>query len=204
MPISPGLHPKATTGRLIGYARVSTNDQRLDLQISALKSAGCSKIFADQGMSGAKASRPELDGAMNQLRHGDTLVVYKLDRLGRSVLNLADIITRFDPEGIHFCSLTEGIDTTTPGGKLVFHVFAAVAEFGRDLIRENTMEGLKAARQRGARIGRPPSLTKADLVEIERLIHAEGLSHRQVADQFQVSESTVQRGLRQHLADASA
>jgi len=188
--------PMSETGKLIGYARVSTDDQRLDLQLDALSRAGCQAIYHDAGISGSKAERPGLDEALKTLTEGDTLVVYKLDRLGRSVLHLTDLVTRFENDGIQFCSLTEGIDTTTAGGKLIFHVFAAVAEFTRDLIRENTIEGLKAARERGAKIGRPPLLSVGDIVEAHRYIHQEGKTQHEAAERFGVSESTLQRGLR--------
>ena len=152
MSIWPDLEPH---GAKIGYGRVSTLEQKLDMQLDALNAVQCDKIFSDQGVSGAKASRPGLDKALRVLSPGDMLVVFKLDRLGRSVLHLADLLTRFHNEDIHFCSLSEGINTATPGGKLVFHVFAAVAEFQRDLIRENTIHGLQAARDRDKSWGGP-------------------------------------------------
>jgi len=129
------------------------------------------------------------------------LVVYKLDRLGRSVLNLADLITRLDANGIQFCSLTEGIDTTTPGGKLVFHVFAAVAEFSRNLIRENTCAGLKAARERGVQIGRPRCLTDEQVLEAQSYMQKRGKSSDEAAARFGVSASTLRRSIRR--AEAS-
>lgn len=189
--------------RLVGYARVSTEDQKLDMQLDALKRAGCDKVFYDHGVSGAKADRPGLDEALAALVEGDTLVVYKLDRLGRSVLHLADLITRLDNEGVQFCALSEGINTRTFGGKLVYHVFAAVAEFNRDLIRENTCAGLKAARERGVRIGRPPLLSDADVLEAHRFINQEGKTYEQAARRFRVSESTLQRGLRRLQVDSA-
>lgn len=196
--------PTSATSKLVGYARVSTDDQRLDMQLDALQRAGCDVVYHDHGVSGAKVKRPGLDEAISALVEGDTLVVYKLDRLGRSVLHLADLVTRLDNEGVQFCSLTEGIDTTTAGGKLIFHVFAAVAEFGRDLIRENTIESLRAARERGSRIGRPPLLSQADILEIHRLIHQEGSSVEQAANRFGVSESTIHRSLRRFIMDTAA
>ncbi len=174
------------------------------MQLDALMRASCAMIYHDHGVSGAKAKRPGLDEALAALRPGDTLVVYKLDRLGRSVLHLADLVTRLDNEGVQFCSLTEGIDTTSAGGKLVFHIFAAVAEFGRDLIRENTLEGMRAARERGSKIGRPPLLTEDDIMEAHRYIHQEGATWQQTASRFQVSESTLQRGLRRLSVDSAA
>lgn len=184
-----------TTGtqRLIGHARVSTNGQKLDLQLDALSRAGCDEVFRDHGVSGAKASRPGLDAALRGLVEGDVLVVYKLDRLGRSVLHLADLLTRLDNQGVHFCSLTEGINTTTPGGKLVFHVFAAVAEFHRDLIRENTINGQAAARRRGKHIGRPRLMRDVVIVEAHRWMQQEGRTVDETAAQFNVSRSTLMR-----------
>lgn len=190
------LKPATSNGRLIGYARVSTDDQRLDMQLNALKRAGCNRIFHDHGVSGGKAERLGLDEAVEALVEGDTLVVYKLDRLGRSVLHLSDLLVRLDKEGIQFCSLTEGIDTTTPGGKLVFHVFAAVSEFSRDLIRENTCAGLRAARERGAIIGRPKSLTDEVVVEAHRFLNQDGKTYEQAAARFGVSESTLVRSFK--------
>jgi DNA invertase Pin-like site-specific DNA recombinase len=138
----------------LGYARVSTDDQTLNLQLDALAKAGCERIFKDV-ISGAKDVRPGLDQALAALRSGDTLVVWKLDRLGRNLKGLIDLMNEFATKGVGFQSLTEQIDTTTPGGKLIFHVFAALAEFERDLIRERTNAGLSASRARGKIGGRP-------------------------------------------------
>lgn len=191
---SPLLPPISESARRIGYARVSTPDQRLDMQLDALNGADCTQIFSDHGVSGGKASRPGLDEALEALRPGDVLVVFKLDRLGRSVLHLADLLTRFEREGIHFCSLAEGINTTTPGGKLVFHVFAAVAEFQRDMIRENTVLGLAAARERGKKIGRPFALEPDQILEGHRHVTQLGTPMYIVADRFNVSYATLKRG----------
>src|SRR6266436_3013738 len=139
---------------LIGYARVSTQDQTLDLQTDALKHAGCEKIFTDM-TSGAKAERPGLQEAMHHLRAGDTLVVWRLDRLGRTLKHLIATVTELSDQDIGFMSLQESIDTTTSGGKLIFHIFGALAEFEREIIRERTNAGLQAARARGRMGGRP-------------------------------------------------
>src|SRR5437762_9291746 len=139
---------------LIGYARVSTQDQHLHLQQDALKNAGCLKIFTDT-ISGSTTERKGLDEALEFLRSGDTLVVWRLDRLGRSMKRLIDTVTQLKNKGIGFKGLSENIDTTTLGGKLIFHVFGSLAEFERDLIRERTQAGLLAARARGRRGGRP-------------------------------------------------
>jgi DNA invertase Pin-like site-specific DNA recombinase len=143
---------------LIGYARVSTTDQTLDLQKDALEKTGCARIFTDTA-SGAKAERIGLEEAMSHLRKGDTLVVWRLDRLGRSLKHLIETITALNNRGIGFKSITESIDTTTSGGKLIFHIFGALAEFERDIIRERTQAGLNAARARGRKGGRPKALT---------------------------------------------
>ena len=137
----------------IGYCRVSSNDQTLNLQKDALKKAGCEKIFSDTG-SGASSSRPGLDQCLDQLRKGDTLVVWRLDRLGRSLKHLLTLVEDFSNRGIEFVSLTEAIDTTTSGGKLVFSIFGAIAEFERQIIKERTNAGLASARARGRKGGR--------------------------------------------------
>jgi DNA invertase Pin-like site-specific DNA recombinase len=145
-------------GHLLGYARVSTTDQQPQLQVDALERAGSYRVFTETA-SGTRTERPTLEQLLDQLRPGDTLVVWKLDRLGRSLRHLVDTVTGLAERGVGFCSLQEAIDTTTPGGKLVFHVFAALAEFERDLIRERTNAGLAAARVRGRHGGRPPVMT---------------------------------------------
>lgn len=150
----------------IGYARVSTADQHLRMQEDALKAAGCEEIYTDV-ISGVKSYRPGLDKALNYLREGDTLIVCKLDRLGRSMQHLIQTITSLQERKISFKSLQENIDTTTSGGKLIFHMFSALAEFERDLIQERTQAGLKAARARGKMGGRPPLL---DTRQINRMI----------------------------------
>ncbi|MBD2044088.1 recombinase family protein [Coleofasciculus sp. FACHB-64] len=137
----------------IGYCRVSSNDQTLNLQKDALKKAGCEKIFSDT-VSGAKESRPGLDKCLDQLREGDTLIVWRLDRLGRSLKHLLTLVENFSTRGIGFVSLTEAIDTTSSGGRLVFSIFGAIAEFERQIIRERTNAGLTAARSRGKKGGR--------------------------------------------------
>src|SRR4030081_3294342 len=147
---------------LIGYARVSTADQTLALQQDALTKAGCDQIFTDTA-SGAISERTGLEQALSHLRPGDTLVVWKLDRLGRSLRHLIDTVAELERRDIGFRSLQENIDTTSPGGKLIFHIFGALAEFERDLIRQRTLAGLAAARARGRAGGRPPSMTPTKL-----------------------------------------
>ena len=156
---------------LIGYARASTEEQNPDFQSDALKSASCEKIFTDQ-ISGTKARRPGLEEALSHLRAGDTLVVWRLERLGRSLRHLIDIVTTLQEQGVGFKSLTEAIDTTTSGGKLVFHIFGALAEFERELIRERTHAGLRAARARGRNGGRRMKLTAKQLKIARQLYNA--------------------------------
>src|SRR4051795_8198611 len=153
---------------LIGYARVSTNEQNLDLQRDALNKAGCTEIYTDN-VSGTKATRPGLTEALSHLRSGDTLVVWRLDRLGRSLRHLIDTVTELQERGIGFKSVTESIDTTTSGGKLVFHIFGALAEFEREIIRERTQAGLQAARTRGKLGGRPKALSEKQVQMLRNL-----------------------------------
>ncbi|WP_441711623.1 recombinase family protein [Hyphomicrobium sp. 2TAF46] len=144
---------------LIGYARVSTDDQNLDLQIDALNQARCDRIFCDQGYSGVLRSRPALDDAMLLLTPGDTLVTWKLDRLGRSLSHLISLVAELEVRGVAFRSISDAIDTRTAGGRLQFHMLGALAEFERSLISERTKAGMAAARARGTRLGRPAKLT---------------------------------------------
>ena len=156
---------------LIGYARISTHEQTLDLQQDTLKQAGCDRIFTDI-VSGTKAIRPGLTEALSHLRQGDTLVVWRLDRLGRSLPHLIATVTDLQEKGVGFKSITEAIDTTTSGGKLVFHIFGALAEFERELIRERTHAGLRAARSRGRNGGRRKKLTPKQLQIAKQLYNA--------------------------------
>src|SRR5574339_1059374 len=152
----------------VGYARVSTQDQTLDLQKDALEKIGCTKIFTDTA-SGAKAERKGLEDALGYVREGDILVVWRLDRLGRSLKHLIETITELNKQGIGFKSIQENIDTTTSGGKLVFHIFGALAEFERDIIKERTQAGLNAARARGRKGGRPKALTSKTIEQAKTL-----------------------------------
>ena len=156
---------------LIGYARVSTQEQNLELQINALQEAGCKKIFMEKA-SGAQRDRPELKAALEYMRanEDDTLVVWKLDRLARSLRQLIDTVEELEKQGIGFKSLTESIDTTNSGGRLVFHIFGALAEFERGVIKERTMAGLKAAKDMGRTGGRPLSLKSDDLIAAKALL----------------------------------
>jgi DNA invertase Pin-like site-specific DNA recombinase len=177
---------------LIGYARVSTTDQTLDLQKDALEKAGCERIFTDTA-SGAKAERIGLDEALSHLREGDTLVVWRLDRLGRSLNHLIETITKLNNRGIGFKSITESIDTTTSGGKLIFHIFGALAEFERDIIRERTQAGLTAARARGRRGGRPKSLTPKKAQIAEALYKDKNNTIDEICRTLNVSRATFYR-----------
>lgn len=172
-----------------GYARISTAEQSLAPQIDALKAAGCDEIFEDC-VSGAKVDRPGLNQALYHLRSGDTLVVWKLDRLGRSMSHLIDTVRDLDQRGIGFRSLTEGIDTTTSGGTLVFHLFGALAQFERDLIRERTRAGLSAAAARGRKGGRKAVVTPEKLTRAKLLIQ-KGLTVREAAARIKVGKTAL-------------
>ncbi|PYB71682.1 MULTISPECIES: recombinase family protein [Rhizobium] len=148
----------------IGYARVSTEDQKLDLQIQALKQRGCTKIYSDHGISGQDFHRPGLDALTKVLKPGDTLMVWRLDRLGRSLMHLVRLVDELGRRGIHFLSLCENIDTSSPGGRLIFHMMAALAEFERSLISERTRAGMAAARNLGRHVGRKPILSDEELL----------------------------------------
>jgi DNA invertase Pin-like site-specific DNA recombinase len=179
---------------LIGYARVSTTEQNLDLQTDALKRAGCEKIFTDTA-TGARSERPGLDRTLPHLRKGDTLVVWKLDRLGRSIRHLIDTVGQLQERKIGFRSLQESIDTTTSGGKLVFHVFAALAEFERDLIRERTKAGLDAARARGKKGGRPPKLDQKKKAQALTLHKDKSNTINDICRTLRIGRSTLYRYL---------
>jgi DNA invertase Pin-like site-specific DNA recombinase len=181
--------------KLIGYARVSTDDQNLDLQRDALHKAGC-KVIYEETASGKNATRVELAQCRKALRLGDTLVVWRLDRLGRSLPDLVSIIGELEAEGIAFQSITEKIETGSAAGKLVFHVFAALAEFERNLIRERTKAGLEAARARGRKGGRKPALTEKAVTEIKQLLKSPDIQITAVAKRYGVSRSTIYKYLR--------
>ena len=181
---------------LIGYARVSTQEQNLELQINALQAAGCKKIFTEKA-SGAQRDRPESKAALEYMRanEDDTLVVWKLDRLARSLRQLIDTIEELEKKGIGFKSLTENIDTTTSGGRLVFHIFGALAEFERILIKERTIAGLKAAKVMGKKGGRPQALEAEDLRDAKALLRNNKITVKEVAKRLKVDPSTLYRYL---------
>jgi DNA invertase Pin-like site-specific DNA recombinase len=182
----------------IGYARVSTDDQSLDLQVAALNAMGCDQIFTDHGVSGAKFSRPGLDSALSTLQSGDTLVVWRLDRLGRSLRKLVELVDQLGSAGVQFASLTECINTTSSGGVLVFHIMAALAQFERSLIGERTRAGMAAARARGRPIGRRRSLTPDQCDEALELLGSQ--STELVAERFQIHPRTLLRRVRERNA----
>jgi len=206
--IAAGLRDSATEGRIhemtlpggsgarIGYARVSTPEQDISLQIDALERAGCSRIFQDVA-SGAKAQRKGLDEALAYLRLGDTLVVWKIDRLGRSLAHLVAVVAGLRERGIGFRSLTDGgIDTTTASGQLIFHIFGALAAFERELIRERTRAGLAAAVRRGSRPGRKPVVDRTVLNRAKTLMHKKGLTVREAAGALKIGKTALYDALR--------
>lgn len=179
---------------IIGYARVSTNDQNPELQVDALEKAGAEQVFQEK-FTGTSRERPELSQCLRMLRSGDVLVVWKLDRLARSLKDLVEIVQDLQDRGIGFKSMTESIDTTSSGGRLVFHIFGALAEFERDLIRERTMAGLEAARARGRKGGRKPSLSKTDTQKAAAMLLDPKITKTEVAKHFGVSRTTLNASL---------
>lgn len=176
---------------LIGYARVSSKDQNIELQIDELKKAGCSKIFSDK-MSGINKNRPGLDDAVSHLRKNDTFIIWKLDRLGRNLKGLIELVGKLEKDEIHFRSLTDGIDTNTPAGRFFFHVMASLAQMERELLIERTKAGLDAAKKRGRIGGRKRSMTPSK-VEVAKKLLAEGMPPRDVAKNLGVSIPTLYR-----------
>lgn len=183
----------------IGYARVSTEDQRLDLQIEALKRNGCDNIFSDHGVSGGNFERPGLEQALDQLETDDTLVVWKLDRLGRSLIRLVQLIDELGKRKVHFQSLSENIDTSSPGGRLVFHMMAALAEFERSLISERTRAGMAAARRVGQHLGRKPILSDDELREAADQVTHHGAVLNEVAKRLGLAPRSLRRMIQARL-----
>jgi DNA invertase Pin-like site-specific DNA recombinase len=175
----------------IGYARVSTEDQSLDLQLDALRQAGCERVFTDK-TSAVKPYRPGLSEARSHLREDDVLVVWKLDRLGRSVKGLVDLVSELAQQGVQFRSLTDGIDTTTPNGRFFFHMMASLAQMERELIAERTKAGLDAARKRGRMVGRKRRMTPSKIASAKQLLSG-GMAPREVAQNLGVSIPTLYR-----------
>lgn len=180
---------------IIGYARVSTQDQSPALQTDALSAAGCEEVFQDKA-TGATRERPELTACIRSLRAGDTLVVWKLDRLARSLKDLVEIVDDLQKRNVAFRSLTEAIDTTSTGGRMVFHIFGALAEFEHSLIRERTIAGLAAARARGRRGGRKPAMSHADTRKAAAMLSDPNITKTEVAKHFKVSRVTLNAALK--------
>lgn len=174
----------------LGYARVSTQDQNLTAQVQALDEVGCDRIFQEK-VSGAARRLPERERLMELTREGDTVVVTKLDRLGRSTLDLVRIVTDLGARGVEFKVLSGEIDTTSPQGRLVFHIFSALAEFEREIISERTKEGLEAARRKGKKIGRPRAVAKDDLPHLQALMRDEQVTAQSICDRFRISRGTL-------------
>ncbi len=178
----------------IGYARVSTEDQTLDLQRDALKRAKCRQVYEEQA-TGKNIARPQLEACLKSLREGDTLIVWRLDRLGRNLADLIGLVSELEQRKINFESITEKIETISPAGRLVFHVFAALAEFERNLIRERTVAGLTAARARGRTGGRPPKLTPKEIKTIRALLKSAEIPVAEIAARFHIARSTLYRAI---------
>lgn len=185
--------------RHVGYARVSTSEQKLELQLDALRAYGCSKIYEDAGVSGSFQRRPGLDECLADLADGDVLVVWRLDRLGRSLQHLLEIVGGLKDRGIGLISLTESIDTTSPTGRLIFSIFGALAEYERSLIAERVRAGMTAAKERGRHVGRRPALNRPRLALARRLV-AEGESPAVVARMLKVGRTTIYRALKKAAA----
>ncbi|RKE79213.1 recombinase family protein [Rhizobium sp. AG855] len=183
----------------IGYARVSTEEQSLDLQLDALKAAGCQQVFSDQGMSGKTTERPGLTQAMAAATAGGKLVVWRLDRLGRSLPHLIKLIDELGARGIQFHSLMENIDTSSSSGRLIFHIMGALAEFERNLISERTRAGMAAARVRGARLGRRSALSALDVCQLKNA-HKAGAELSTLTNKFGVTERTLRRYLKHSMS----
>ncbi|MGZ2749220.1 recombinase family protein [Burkholderia stagnalis] len=175
----------------IGYARVSTDEQSLELQLDALKRTGCDRIFTDHGISGTEFSRPGLDAALKHAKTGDTLIVWRLDRLGRSLSKLIDLVTHLEKRGVQFASVMESINTNSSGGVLIFHMMAALAQFERSLISERTRAGLAAARARGRALGRKPALDETQRKQALDMVKRQPVA--EVARHFNVHPRTLKR-----------
>jgi len=185
----------------IGYARVSTEDQNLDLQIDLLTKDGCRKIFKEK-MTGKTGSRPALNRALMVLKEGDMLVVWKLDRLGRSLKNLINILQDLEARKIGFRSIADGIDTETATGRLLFHVIGAIAEFECVQISERTKAGLQAAKRRGKRLGRPPSISASQIALAKQLVQEGELSNADIAARLKIGKTTLWRAMKQEASSS--
>lgn len=184
------------TGELVGYVRVSTDGQRLDLQEDAMKAAGVVKVFSDHGVSGTKAERPGLKAALDYVRPGDTLVVYSLSRVARNTKNLLTLVEQLDARGVKLRSITEGIDTSGPMGMALLTIMGAINTLERDIISERSKAGVAAARARGMKVGRKPSLTAKQHKVVRSLYDSKRLTIAEIAEQLDVSPATIYRSLR--------
>ncbi|WP_094505583.1 recombinase family protein [Brucella thiophenivorans] len=182
--------------RNFGYARVSTTEQNLDLQLCALRVAGCHDVLTDEGISGSEFTRPGLSKLLKRLRAGDTLTVWRLDRLGRSLFNLIKLVRELEERGIQFRSLSESIDTGSSGGRLLFHLLAAMAEFERSLVSERTRAGMAAAKARGSRIGRKRAMTPDQLDVARSAISVGGATMAEIAVSHHIHPRTLTRLLK--------
>lgn len=180
----------------IGYCRVSTSDQELDLQINALKEFGCERIYQEK-VSTRKKTRAELEKALDALREGDSFVVWRLDRLGRDLKHLIGTIEKLKEEKIEFVSITEGIDTSSPAGELVFHVFASIAQFERSINSERTKAGIAAAKKRGVTLGRKPAMSSKEAKKAFQMLQAKTITKQEVAKYFGVSRPTLDKALKE-------
>ena len=184
---------------LIGYARVSTADQSVSMQIEALLKYGVrEEDIYSESISGVKRNRPELTKALRNLRRGDTLVVWKLDRIARSINNLLEVMNELEAKGVKFRSITEGLETETPGGKMVFHIMGALAQFERDLIVERTRAGVKAAKERGVKFGAAHKLLPEQMPQLWKEINEQGMTQVNAAKKYDVSVQTIARRLKEY------
>ncbi len=191
--------PKNDSANLIGYARVSTADQSVAMQVEALKNYGVAdENIYSESMSGVKKKRPELQKAMRALAEGDTLVVWKLDRIARSITNLLEVMNELDEKGVTFRSLTEGIETETPGGRCILHVMGSLAQFERDLIVERTRAGVASARARGVKFGADFKLKKEDMPKVWKAVREEGKSYKEAGKPYGVTGQTIARRLKEY------
>ncbi|TXS85102.1 DNA invertase [Corynebacterium sp. LK10] len=193
--VSAGTAPPKSPTKKIGYARVSTSDQIVDLQVDALRAAGCGEIVTETGSGYATGARPLRDHLLSELQQGDTLVIWRLDRLGRSMAEVLQIVDDLNSRGVNLISLTDGVDATTPTGRLLLGVLVAAAEYERNLISERTIAGLRAAKSRGRRLGRPRALTPRGLDAV-LLMTQSGRTREEIADALGVGTSTVDRARR--------
>lgn len=190
--------------RNFGYARVSTVEQNMDMQLAALRAAGCGTVLTDEGFSGADFARPGLNKMLRTLRRGDTLTVWRLDRLGRSLFELLKLVRDLNERGVEFRSLSESLDTSTSAGRLLLHVLASMAEFERSLISERTRAGMAAARARGSRIGRRSAMTPEQLITAKAAIERDRRSVAEVASEYRIHPRTLGRLLREQSATSTS